>query len=112
MQNGCIMDTREKGGLMAKNRSKPSTEESRLSLRIDPARKAVIARAAKQQGATLSDFILENAYQMATELLVDEEAISLSRNQLAHIFETLDHPPAKSIAAVRKLLSEQSVLDG
>jgi len=97
---------------MAKNHSTPANKESRLSIRVDPLRKAVIARAAKQHGDTISEFVLENAYQVATELLADEEAISLSRKQLAHVFETLDHPPAKSVAAVRKLLSERSILDG
>lgn len=95
--------------------TKPRTEsakESRLSIRVDAARKAVIARAAKQHGETLSDFVLENAYQMATELLVDEGTVSLSKKQIAHIFDTLDHPPATSVAAVRKLLSERSILDG
>ncbi len=95
--------------------TKPRTEsakESRLSIRVDAARKAVIARAAKQHGETLSDFVLENAYQMATELLVDEGTVSLSKKQIAHIFETLDHPPATSVAAVRKLLKERSILDG
>ncbi len=97
---------------MAKNHSTPPNKESRLSIRVDPLRKAVIARAAKQHGDTISEFVLENAYQVATELLADEEAISLSRKQLAHVFETLDHPPATSVAAVRKLLSERSILDG
>jgi uncharacterized protein (DUF1778 family) len=97
---------------MAKNRSESSVKESRLSIRVDPARKAVIARAAKQQGATLSDFVLENAYRVAAELLADEGTVSLSKKQLAHIFETLDHPPAKSVAAVRQLLTERSILDG
>jgi uncharacterized protein (DUF1778 family) len=97
---------------MPKSRSTPAAKETRLSIRVDPVRKAVIARAAKQHGDTLSDFVLENAYQMATELLVDEGAISISKKQLAHIFETLDHPPAKSIAAIRKLLTERSILDG
>jgi uncharacterized protein (DUF1778 family) len=97
---------------MGKNQSASSTRESRLSIRVDARRKAIIARAAKQNGDTLSDFVLENAYQVATELLADEEAISLSRKQLAHLFETLDRPPAKSVAAVRKLLSERSILDG
>ncbi|HEV3440775.1 MAG TPA: DUF1778 domain-containing protein [Gemmata sp.] len=97
---------------MPKRRSTPAGKETRLSIRVDPARKAVIARAAKQHGDTLSDFVLENAYQMATELLADEGAISLNKKQLTHIFETLDHPPAKSIAAIRKLLTERSVLDG
>ena len=87
-------------------------KESRLSIRVDAARKAIIARAAKRQGETVSEFVLEIAYQAAAELLVDEEPISLSKKQLAHLFETLDRPPAKSAAAIRKLLSERSILDG
>ncbi|OWK38076.1 hypothetical protein FRUB_07196 [Fimbriiglobus ruber] len=71
----------------------------------------VIARAAQQRGETLSDFVLENAYQVATELLADEGPGSLNKKQLAHIFETLDHPPAKSVEAIRKLLPERSILD-
>jgi uncharacterized protein (DUF1778 family) len=97
---------------MAKSHSASSIKESRLSIRVDPARKAVIARAARQNGDTISDFVLENAYQMATELLADEGAIKLTRKQVAHIFDVLDRPPATSVAAVRKLLSERTVLDG
>ena len=97
---------------MAKKSSTSSGKESRLSIRIDPSRKAVIARAAKQYGANLSDFVVENAFQLATELLADEGTIGLSKKQIAHIFEVLDHPPAKSVAAVRKLLTERSILDG
>jgi uncharacterized protein (DUF1778 family) len=89
-----------------------STKESRLSIRVDAARKAVIARAAMQHGNSISEFVLENAYQVASELLADEGAITLSKKQLAHIFETLDRPPPKSVAAVRKLLTERSILDG
>jgi len=89
-----------------------SPQESRLSIRVDSVRKAVISRAARQHGETLSDFVLENAYQLATELLVDEGPISLTRKQLAHIFETLDKPPPTSVEAVRKLLTERSILDG
>lgn len=97
---------------MAKNHKEVSPQESRLSIRVDAARKAVIMRAAKQHGETLSDFVLENAYQVATELLADEGPISLTRKQLTHIFETLDNPPPTSVAAVRKLLTERSILDG
>lgn len=97
---------------MAKKRVKRSTSESRLSIRVDATRKAVIARAAKQHGETLSDFVLENAYQVATELLADEGPVSLTPKQLTHIFDVLDNPPPSSIAAVRKLLTERSILDG
>jgi uncharacterized protein (DUF1778 family) len=57
---------------MSKGRSTAPAKEARLSIRVDPVRKAVIARAAKLHGDTLSDFVLENAYQMAAELLADE----------------------------------------
>lgn len=96
---------------MPRNRSVSSTKESWLSIRVEPERKVVIERAAKQQGKTASAFVRENAYQLAAGLLVDEEAISLNRKRIAHIFETLDHPPATNVAAIRKLLSERSVLD-
>jgi len=79
---------------------------------VDGARKAIIARAAESQGNSLSDFVLENAYQMATELVADEGVISLNKKQVSHIFEVLDNPPPKSVAAIRKLLSERSILDG
>ena len=88
------------------------TRESRLSIRVDAARKAVIARAAKRQGSTISEFVLENAYQVANVLLADEGPSLLTKKQVAYIFDVLDHPPAKSVAAVRKLLKEPSVLDG
>jgi uncharacterized protein (DUF1778 family) len=97
---------------MAKANSPSSIKETRLSIRVDPRRKAVIARAAKRHGHTISDFVLENAFQMASELLADEGTVVLSKKQMAHIFDVLDHPPAKSVAAIRKLLTERSILDG
>jgi uncharacterized protein (DUF1778 family) len=92
--------------------SRTAVRESRLSIRVDLTRKEVIARAAESQGATISEFVLENAYQMANVLLADEGKLALSKKQVAHIFDVLDRPPAKSMAAVRKLLKEPSVLDG
>ncbi len=97
---------------MVKRRKKSSVQESRLIIRIDAARKAVIAKAAKQQGKTLSDFVAENACQVATELLADEGPLSLTRKQLSHIFATLDNPPHTNVEAVQKLLMERSILDG
>jgi uncharacterized protein (DUF1778 family) len=97
---------------MARENSNTSKKESRLSIRVDSKRKAVIARAAKQNGHTISDFVLENACHVATELLADDGTIALSKKQVAHIFEVLDHPPAKSVATFRKLLTERSILDG
>ena len=55
---------------------------------------------------------METAYQMATELLADRGTVVLSKKQVARIFNVLDHPPVKSVTAIRKLLTERSVLDG
>src|SRR5262249_22497472 len=110
--NGRTAGTQSKGRRMVKKHSTSSNKGCRLSIRVDPLRKAVIARAAKLLGDTISDFVLENAYQMATELLADEGTIALTKEQVAHIFDVLDHPPAKSVAAVRKLLRERSIPDG
>jgi uncharacterized protein (DUF1778 family) len=97
---------------MAKIHHTPSNKESRLCIRVDSRRKAVFARAAHQHGRTISDFVIENAYRMAIELLADVGPIELSKKQVAQFFEVLDRPPAKSVAAVQKLLAERSILDG
>lgn len=89
-----------------------ASRESRLSIRVDAKRKAVIARAARFHGGSLSDFVVDNVYRLAAELLADEEPVRLDKKQVAHVFETLDRPPPKSVAAVRKLLAERSILDG
>lgn len=65
-------------------------------------------RAANQHCRTICDFILENAYQMPTELPADEGTIGLNKKQVAHLFEVLDHSPAKSVADVRKLLTDSA----
>jgi uncharacterized protein (DUF1778 family) len=97
---------------MPKINPKSTARKSRLSIRVDTARKAVIVRAAKQHGETLSDFVLESAFQLATELLADEGPVALTKKQVSHIFEVLDRPPPARVAAVRKLLTERSILDG
>lgn len=56
---------------MASGRTGKPAQGSRLSIRVDPARKAVIAQAARQHGETLSEFVLENADQVAAELLAE-----------------------------------------
>lgn len=95
---------------MAKNNSTSSIKESRFPRRFEA--KGGDRPCCKAARHTISDFVLENAYQMATELLADEGTVVLSKKQVAHIFEVLDRPPAKSVAAIRKLLTERSILDG
>lgn len=93
------------------NKPRNANGATRLSIRVDAERKDVIARAAEQHGRTVNEFVVQNAYEIATELLADEGALALTKGQVAHIFEILDNPPPKSVAAVRRLLTERSILD-
>lgn len=91
---------------------KPAVRNDRLSIRVDRKRKAVIARAAKQQGVSISEFVLENAYQMARTLVSDDGKLDLTRKQVAEIFDALDNPKPEKVAAFRKLLNTRTILDG
>lgn len=86
-------------------------KEQRISMRIDPERKAVISRAAQLRHTTISTFMIENSYDAASALLADQTQIFMSKEAIEHFFEVLDNPPPKSIKAIRKLLSEPSILD-
>src|SRR5687767_9328509 len=77
------------GKPMAKRQLKSPLRESHLTMRVDLVRKAVIAKAAECCGDTISEFVLEHAYQAAVKVLADEAPISLTKKQVAHIFETL-----------------------
>ena len=86
-------------------------QETRISMRVDPQRKAMIARAAKIQRTTISDFVLENAYQIASEIVADETTITMTEEQFEHICRVLDNPPKKNLAKMRKLLNTKTVFD-
>ena len=88
-----------------------SPSETRISMRIDPQRKEIISRAAHIRHTTLSAFIIENAYNAASELLADQTQITMSKKEIDNFFKALDNPPPKSLKSIRKLLSEPSILD-
>ncbi len=86
-------------------------KETRISMRIDPERKEVISRAARMRHTTISSFMIENAYNAASELLADQTQITMSEKEIEHFFKILDNPPPSNVQAMRKLLSEPSILD-
>jgi uncharacterized protein (DUF1778 family) len=89
----------------------PKAKESRISVRIKPSQKALITRAARLQNVTLTDFVLENALRAASELVADERHFEMTPAQFKRFCRALDAPPAKNLNAMRRLLSEPSVLD-
>jgi uncharacterized protein (DUF1778 family) len=89
----------------------PNPRESRLSVRIKPAQKALLARAARLRHTTLTEFVLENALHAASRLVAEERNIELTPEQFKRFCRALDAPPAKNLKAMQRLLSEPSVLD-
>lgn len=90
---------------------RPGARETRLSVRIKPAQKALIARAARLRQTTLTEFILDNALQAAIQLVAEEKHIAMSPEEFKRFCRVLDAPPAKNLKAMRRLLNEPSVLD-
>jgi uncharacterized protein (DUF1778 family) len=89
-----------------------AARESRLNVRIKPAQKAVIAQAARLRHTSITDFVVEHAFQAASQLIAEETQLVMSPGQYRQFCRALDSPPAKNLKAMQKLLSEPSVLDG
>ena len=89
----------------------PAAKETRISVRIKPAQKAIIARAARLRHITLTDFVLDNALQAASQLVPEEKHFEMTPEQFRRFCRALDAPPAKSLKAMQQLLNEPSVLD-
>lgn len=86
-------------------------KETRISVRIKPAQKALIARAAQLRHTTLTEFVLENALHAASQLVAEEKHFEMTPEQFKRFSRALDAPPAKNLKAMQRLLNEPSVLD-
>lgn len=97
---------------MPKPGSHPSvSKEARISVRVQPGQKALLVRAARLRGATLTDFVLEQALEAASYLVAEEKHFEMAPEQFERFCRALDAPPAKSLNAMRRLLNEPGVLD-
>ena len=85
-------------------------KDSRLSIRASEHKKSIIARAARIRNTTLSEFVVENAYQTAQEVIAEQTQFALGKREWKAFCEALDAPP-KSVPAIRKLLMTPSVFD-
>lgn len=90
---------------------RPGAKETRISVRIKPAQKALIARAARLRQTTLTEFVLEHALHAASQLVAEEKHFELTPEQFQRFCRALDAPPARNLKAMQRLLNEQTVLD-
>ena len=81
-----------------------ASKETRLSVRINPAQKAVIARAARLGHTTITDFVVNHAFHAASQLVADQTQLVMTPDQFKQFCQALDAPPARNLKAMQKLL--------
>jgi uncharacterized protein (DUF1778 family) len=81
-------------------------DNQRLSLRMTPAVKARIARAAALRHADLTSFVTQAALREADAVIETAEQIRLTEDSYRHLLALLEDPPApnaKLLAAARAM---------
>ena len=94
----------------AKGKSGPVRKDTKLQLRLSPAEKELIARAARLRKTTVSGFLLDNARTAAEQVLADRVHFLLPPDQWEAFCKALDAPPG-DMPALKRLLSDPSVFD-
>ena len=69
-----------------------ATRTARLGLRTTPAQEAVLRRAAEVSHKSMTDFILDSAYQAAEQTLLDQRLFLVSGSQSQSLLDLLDRP--------------------
>ena len=76
------------------------TESARINLRTSPEAKALIERAAALMGATVSSFMLQNAYEAARRIVADKDTLTLSQEAFDAFVATCEHPAEPTQALI------------
>ena len=84
--------------------------DERLELRLTPAAKAMLRRAAKVEHKTVSAFVLDKGLEAAAETLADRREFRLDAKRYDAFVAALD-APAESRPRLEKLLTTRSVLE-
>ena len=73
---------------------RPAVDDNqRLALRLKPADKAVIVRAAALAQTDMTSFILGTVLREAQAVIDEHERLKLSRRDSLRVMELLEHPP-------------------
>jgi uncharacterized protein (DUF1778 family) len=80
-----------------------SVKRATLNLRIKPAERDLIDRAAKVKGKNRTDFVLEAAHAAAEEALIEQRIIMADLDAYQEFLARLDQAPAPN-AALRKTM--------
>jgi uncharacterized protein (DUF1778 family) len=70
------------------------TQTQAVNLRVRSDIRSLIDRAAKAQGKTRSDFMIDAARRAAEESLLDQTLVRVDQKTYDHFLEVLDQPPS------------------
>ena len=87
-----------------------AVRNSRLDLRVDERREAVIRHAADLQGRTITDFVLAAAFAEAERVLTDRRRFVLEDEAWERFNQALDRPATEK-PRLRALLERPSILE-
>ena len=88
-----------------------STRSARLGLRATPEQETVLRRAAEVAHKSLTDFILDAAYQAAEQTLLNQRLFMVSGSQYQALLNMLDRPESEN-PGLAHLFSRQPVWAG
>ncbi len=86
----------------------PEPKHEKFALRVSARQKKVIEYAAMLKQTTLTNFIIDNAYQAAEEIILAERHVILNDRQLEALSHAL-YAPAKDLPQLRQLMSEPDI---
>jgi uncharacterized protein (DUF1778 family) len=69
-------------------------DNQRMNLRITPAAKAKLVRAAALRHTDLTDFVTRTALREAEAVIAESEVVTLSERDSLRVLNLLEHPPA------------------
>jgi uncharacterized protein (DUF1778 family) len=91
-------------------RNQTPLRDTKVQLRMRPLQKDIIARAAELKQTTLTNFMLEHAFEAAQRVLADQMHFYLSPEKWDEFVAALDAPP-RDLPQLRRLLTEPGVFD-
>ncbi len=84
--------------------------ETNLNIRVTAQQKQIIAQAAQLKQTTVSNFVLEQAYEAAQDVVLEQRHFNLSDDQWKTFCDALEAAP-RGYPRLRKLLTEPGVFD-
>ena len=76
-----------------------ASKRERLGVRISPAQKALIERAAEMQGRSVSDFVVSSAQERAEQVIRTQTVLTLTLADMELFADLVLNPPAPAAAA-------------